>query len=147
MWSDPDSTVPQWVQSPRGAGYLFGERVTKEVWEGLNENENIFFVLQFNHMNSISLICRAHQLVMEGYKHSFSDSSLVTVWYVMFYVLGFIFSALMFFRSAPNYCYRCGNVAAIMQLNEDLNSHFIMFSEVPDTMREVPPTMPVPYFM
>ena len=38
--------------SPRGAGYNFGGDV----------------VHKFNRTNNIDLICRAHQLVMEGYK-------------------------------------------------------------------------------
>ena len=30
MWSDPDD-IDTWSVSPRGAGYLFGARVTHEV--------------------------------------------------------------------------------------------------------------------
>jgi hypothetical protein len=52
LWSDPDD-VEGWGLSPRGAGYLFGGDV----------------VDQFIHQNSLSLIARAHQLVMEGKFH------------------------------------------------------------------------------
>lgn len=58
-----DADVDTWAVSPRGAGWLFGAKVTQE----------------FSHLNGLSLIARAHQLVQEGYKHMF-DEQLVTVW-------------------------------------------------------------------
>mmetsp|Transcript_13261 Transcript_13261/g.34767 ORF Transcript_13261/g.34767 Transcript_13261/m.34767 type:complete len:309 (-) Transcript_13261:156-1082(-) len=95
MWSDPEE-IEGWGLSPRGAGYLFGGDVVK----------------QFNHVNKLELISRAHQLVMDGYRLMF-DEALVTVW------------------SAPNYCYRCGNVAAILELDENLQRSFKLFHAAP----------------
>ena len=46
MWSDPDD-IETWGVSPRGAGWLFGNKVAK----------------QFNHLNNLDLICRAHQVM------------------------------------------------------------------------------------
>lgn len=40
--------------------------------------------------------------------------------------------------SAPNYCYRCGNVASIMNVGEDLDPSFAIFSAVPEDQRAVP---------
>lgn len=51
VWSDPED-IGTWAVSPRGAGWLFGDKVATE----------------FNHVNGFQLIARAHQLVNEGYK-------------------------------------------------------------------------------
>uniref|UniRef100_A0A6B2LB26 Serine/threonine-protein phosphatase n=1 Tax=Arcella intermedia TaxID=1963864 RepID=A0A6B2LB26_9EUKA len=112
LWSDPDD-IEEWQTSPRGAGYLFGPDVVKK----------------WNTTNNLTLIARAHQLVMEGYKYMFNDT-LVTVW------------------SAPNYCYRCGNIAAILELDENLNRSFKIFEAAPPETRGVPAKRPqATYFL
>jgi serine/threonine-protein phosphatase 2A catalytic subunit len=57
---------------------------------------------QYNHTNGLIKIARAHQLAMEGYMEA-HDGNVVTIF------------------SAPNYCYRCGNQAAIMEVDEHLH--------------------------
>ena len=51
MWSDPEE-IEGFSLSPRGAGYIFGGDIVEK----------------FNRTNNVELVCRAHQLVMEGYK-------------------------------------------------------------------------------
>lgn len=48
LWSDPDDRGG-WGISPRGAGYTFGHDISET----------------FNHSNALTLVSRAHQLVME----------------------------------------------------------------------------------
>jgi hypothetical protein len=48
LWSDPDDRGG-WGISPRGAGYTFGQDISET----------------FNHSNRLTLVSRAHQLVME----------------------------------------------------------------------------------
>eukprot|EP01129_Flabellula_baltica_P005883 TRINITY_DN2160_c0_g1_i1.p1 TRINITY_DN2160_c0_g1~~TRINITY_DN2160_c0_g1_i1.p1 ORF type:complete len:334 (-),score=72.34 TRINITY_DN2160_c0_g1_i1:72-1013(-) len=111
MWSDPEE-IETWQVSPRGAGWLFGRKVTEE----------------FNTVNGLNLIARAHQLVQEGYKYMFEDR-LVTVW------------------SAPNYCYRCGNDASILKVGDNGTHDFKVFQAVPDSQRVTPSRNPIPYFL
>eukprot|EP01086_Lenisia_limosa_P011083 TRINITY_DN362_c0_g1_i2.p1 TRINITY_DN362_c0_g1~~TRINITY_DN362_c0_g1_i2.p1 ORF type:complete len:250 (-),score=46.66 TRINITY_DN362_c0_g1_i2:128-877(-) len=67
---------------------------------------------QFNHNNGLRLVSRAHQLVMEGYNWS-HERHVVTIF------------------SAPNYCYRCGNQAAILEVDEHMGFNFIQFDAAP----------------
>jgi len=41
--------------------------------------------------------------------------------------------------SAPNYCYRCGNQAAIMEIDEHLEYTFLQFDPAPRTQKESEP--------
>lgn len=95
LWSDPDDRAG-WNISPRGAGYNFGQDISET----------------FNAKNNLTLVSRAHQLVIEGYNWS-HDRNVVTIF------------------SAPNYCYRCGNQAAIMELDDCLNYSFLQFDPAP----------------
>ena len=75
------------------------------------------------------MIARAHQLVMDGYKLMFDDK-LVTVW------------------SAPNYCYRCGNVASVMSVASDLSVSFKLFEASSLNEGFIPSKKPPPeYFL
>lgn len=82
--------IDGWGVSPRGAGFLFGGKsffylsaafpfpahVTSAVRLAISPAD---IVSAFNRTNSIDLVARAHQLVMEGHKLMF-DKKIVTVW-------------------------------------------------------------------
>ncbi|CAA2968836.1 serine threonine- phosphatase PP2A-2 catalytic subunit-like [Olea europaea subsp. europaea] len=107
LWSDPDDRCG-WGISPRGAGYTFGQDIAA----------------QFNHTNGLTLISRAHQLVMDGFNWC-QEKNVVTVF------------------SAPNYCYRCGNMAAILEIGENMEQNFLQFDPAPrqiepDATRKTP---------
>lgn len=55
LWSDPDDIVG-WGKSPRGAGFTFGQNVSEE----------------FNRTNGLKKIARAHQLMHEVWRLTYS---------------------------------------------------------------------------
>jgi len=81
----------------------------------------------FIEKNQLTNIYRAHQLIMEGY--NWTHNELVAT----------IFSA-------PNYCYRCNNDAAIMELND--NNAFNPITFKPAETNDIPKIRNIPdYFI
>lgn len=84
---------------------------------------------EFNHTNGLNFIARAHQLVMDGFSWS-HDSNVVTLF------------------SAPNYCYRCGNTAAIMELNDNLEKWTLLqYNQAPRKLEPHITRRPPEYFL
>lgn len=73
---------------------------------------------KFLYTNNMAHICRAHQLCMEGYQILFDDL-LSTIW------------------SAPNYCYRAGNLASILEIMPSHSRYFNVFGACPTQDQEV----------
>ena len=69
-------------------------------------------VKKFLEVNGMSQILRAHQLCQEGFQVLY-DGRLSTVW------------------SAPNYCYRCGNMASVLEVS-DIGERFNVFAAAPE---------------
>ncbi len=70
-------------------------------------------VKKFLEVNSMTHILRAHQLCQEGYQVLYDDR-LSTVW------------------SAPNYCYRCGNMASVLEVSDTGERYFNVFDAAPE---------------
>lgn len=66
----------------------------------------------FCHNNKLTTVARAHQLVPDGYLWN-HENRVVTVF------------------SAPNYCYRCGNMAGILEYDEHMQRCFSQFDPAP----------------
>ena len=67
---------------------------------------------KFTQRNNLMMVNRAHQLVMKGY--NWSHEKLVCTLF-----------------SAPNYCYRCGNQAGIMEVDENMKFNIQQFDPNP----------------
>ncbi|KAJ6853913.1 serine/threonine-protein phosphatase PP1 [Iris pallida] len=89
LWSDPDKDIEGWGENDRGVSYTFGPDVVSE----------------FLQKHDLDLICRAHQVVEDGYEF-FAKRQLVTIF------------------SAPNYCGEFDNAGAMMSVDDTLTCSF-----------------------
>ena len=89
LWSDPENIGKEWGINDRGLSVTFNVKVLETFLEN----------------NELDLVCRAHQVVEEGYEF-FGDKKLVTVF------------------SAPNYCGEFDNNGGIMLVDENLRCSF-----------------------
>jgi serine/threonine-protein phosphatase PP1 catalytic subunit len=89
LWADPDKEKQGWVESERGVSFTFGADV----------------VTTFLKRQDLDLICRAHQVVEDGYEF-FAQRQLVTLF------------------SAPNYCGEFDNAGAMMSVDDTLMCSF-----------------------
>ena len=95
LWADPKSTNEAWAHNDRGISHYYNE-----------DSIDIFL-----ERNNIELICRAHQMVVDGYSF-FHDNKVLTIF------------------SAPNYCGTCANDGAVMKINPDMECSFILIKPV-----------------
>mmetsp|Transcript_21874 Transcript_21874/g.67115 ORF Transcript_21874/g.67115 Transcript_21874/m.67115 type:complete len:344 (-) Transcript_21874:155-1186(-) len=89
LWADPEREQQGWDENDRGVSFTFGENVVA------------FFLRKYD----LDLVCRAHQVVEDGYEF-FAHRQLVTIF------------------SAPNYCGEFDNAGALMSVDSDLMCSF-----------------------
>jgi len=95
LWADPDKDIAGWAENDRGVSFIFGPDV----------------VTSFLQKHDMDLICRAHQVVEDGYEF-FAKRQLITVF------------------SAPNYCGEFDNAGAMMTIDETLMCSFKVLKPV-----------------
>jgi len=95
---------------------LWSDPDEKEGWNDSMRGAGFLFGAdissKFIYTNGLNIICRAHQMVQNGTLWS-HEKNVCTIF------------------SAPNYCYRCGNQAGIMELDENLNYSIQQYDAAP----------------
>ena len=90
LWSDPSENPDDgWEPNDRGISFVFGTKIVEDYCDKYD----------------IDLVCRAHQVVDEGYEF-FANQRMVTVF------------------SAPNYCNEYDNSGGILSVDDDLMCNF-----------------------
>lgn len=89
LWADPEEGISGWGENDRGVSFTFGSDTVEK----------------FLRKHDLDLICRAHQVVEDGYQF-FAKRQLITIF------------------SAPNYCGEFDNSGAVMTVDPDLMCSF-----------------------
>jgi serine/threonine-protein phosphatase PP1 catalytic subunit len=101
LWADPDKDINGWAENDRGVSFTFGPDVVESFLE----------------KHELDLVCRAHQVVEDGYEF-FAQRQLITLF------------------SAPNYCGEFDNAGAMMNIDETLMCSFqVLKPKKPKQMR------------
>jgi len=95
LWADPDKDIFGWAENDRGVSFIFGPDV----------------VATFLLKQDMDLVCRAHQVVEDGYEF-FAKRQLITLF------------------SAPNYCGEFDNAGAMMSIDDTLMCSFKVLKPV-----------------
>jgi serine/threonine-protein phosphatase PP1 catalytic subunit len=95
LWADPDKEITGWDENDRGVSFIFGPDVVAK------------FLTSFD----MDLVCRAHQVVEDGYEF-FAKRQLITIF------------------SAPNYCGEFDNAGAMMTIDDTLMCSFKVLKPV-----------------
>lgn len=85
LWSDPDPEIEGWGPSSRGVSYVYGMDILERF---LQENE-------------LDLVCRAHEVVEDGYEF-LANRRLLTIF------------------SATNYCGQFDNCGGVLRVDSEL---------------------------
>eukprot|EP00930_Biecheleria_cincta_P041458 TRINITY_DN28417_c0_g1_i1.p1 TRINITY_DN28417_c0_g1~~TRINITY_DN28417_c0_g1_i1.p1 ORF type:complete len:142 (+),score=17.57 TRINITY_DN28417_c0_g1_i1:17-442(+) len=101
LWADPDKDISGWGELDKGVSFQFGPDTISS------------FLEQFE----LQLICRAHQVVQDGYEFM-AGRQLVTIF------------------GATNYCGEFDNMGAIMNVDKDLTCHFEVLTGCQETTEE-----------
>ena len=80
LWSDPDKDTMGWGENDRGVSFTFGAEVAAK----------------FLHKHDFDLICRAHQVVEDGYEF-FAKRQLVTLFRSVKQILNLKFYMILFY--------------------------------------------------
>eukprot|EP00428_Durinskia_dybowskii_P004679 CAMPEP_0170287512 /NCGR_PEP_ID=MMETSP0116_2-20130129/43812_1 /TAXON_ID=400756 /ORGANISM="Durinskia baltica, Strain CSIRO CS-38" /LENGTH=304 /DNA_ID=CAMNT_0010538927 /DNA_START=87 /DNA_END=1001 /DNA_ORIENTATION=+ len=95
LWADPERDINGWAENDRGVSWVFGEDAVKD----------------FLTSHEMDLVCRAHQVVEDGYEF-FAQRQLITIF------------------SAPNYCGEFDNAGAMMAIDDTLMCSFKVLKPV-----------------